>query len=58
MNRTNPSLPTLQRKWHRIFRRRRERHDPLLVMNMSIFDFDGGWNRIFNPFKAHDNGSV
>jgi len=58
MNRTNPSLPTLQRKWQRIFRRRRERHDPMLVMNMSIFNFDGGWNRVFNPLKAHDNGSV
>jgi hypothetical protein len=53
MNRTNRSLRTLQQEWQRIFRRRRERHDPMLVMNMSIFNFDGGWNRVFNPFKAH-----
>jgi len=30
--------------------------DPLLVFNMSIFNFDDGWNRIFSQFKIHENG--
>lgn len=38
--------------------RRRKRHDPMLVLNMSIFNTDGGgWQRIFNPLKAHENGA-
>ncbi len=40
-----------------IFRRRRRMHDPMLVLNMSIFNFDNGWDRIFNPLKAHENGT-
>jgi hypothetical protein len=38
-----------------MFRRRRMR-DPMLVFNMSIFNFDDGWSRIFNPVKTHQNG--
>lgn len=34
---------------------RRRRHDPMLVLNMSIFNFDTGWNRILNPIKTHEN---
>ena len=40
-----------------IFRRHRRMHDPMLVLNMSIFNFDNGWDRIFNPLKAHENGT-
>jgi hypothetical protein len=29
----------------------------LLVFNMAIFNFDDGWNRIFNQFKIHENGT-
>jgi hypothetical protein len=29
----------------------------MLVFNMSIFNFGGGWERIFNPLKAHENGA-
>jgi hypothetical protein len=39
-------------KW---FRRHRLWHDPLLVLNMSTFDFDSGWNRIFNPIPQREN---
>jgi hypothetical protein len=39
------------------FRRQRRMHDPLLVFNMSIFNFTDGWNRTFNPLKAHENGT-
>jgi len=43
-------------RWRETFRRRRV-HDPMLVLNMSIFNFDNGWDRIFNPLKAHENGA-
>jgi hypothetical protein len=36
---------TKPRKW---FHRHRRWHDPLLVLNMSTFNFDSGWNLIFN----------
>ena len=36
------------------FRRRREMHDPMLVFNMSIFNFGDGWDRIFNPFNTQN----
>jgi hypothetical protein len=39
-------------------RRRRKRHDPMLVLNMSIFNTaGGGWQRILTPFKTHENGA-
>lgn len=44
-------------KWRAIFRSRQRMHDPILVFNISIFNIDDGWNRIFNPLKAHENGS-
>lgn len=40
----------------RISRPQRRRHDPMLVLNMSLFNFADGWNQIFNPIKAHENG--
>jgi hypothetical protein len=30
-------------------------HDPMLVFNMSIFNFGGGWERILNPLKIREN---
>jgi hypothetical protein len=44
-------------EWREMFRRRRRMRDPLLVFNMSIFNFDDGWNRIFSQFKIHENGA-
>jgi hypothetical protein len=32
-------------------------HDPMLVLNMSVFNFTNGWSRTFNPLKAHENGA-
>jgi hypothetical protein len=29
------------------FRRRAERHDPMLVLNMASFNFTDGWRRTF-----------
>jgi hypothetical protein len=43
-------------KWRKIFRRRRM-NDPLLVFNMSIFNADDGWSRIFSPLKIRENGA-
>jgi len=42
------------RRWREIFQRRQEMHDPMLVFNMSIFNFGEGWDRIFNPFKTQN----
>jgi len=43
------------RKPREIFRRNRRMHDPMLVLNMSIFNFDGGWNRTFNLTQNSHN---
>ena len=45
------------RKQREIFRRRRRTHDPMLALNMSIFNFADGWNRTFNQLKIHENGT-
>jgi len=44
-------------RWRELFRRRRRMHDPMLVFNMSIFNFANGWDRTFNQFKVHENGT-
>jgi len=41
-----------RRSW---FQRRRRRHDPMLVLNMSIFNQGSDWNRIFNPIPQREN---
>ncbi len=33
---------------------RRRRHDPMLVLSMSIFNFEHGWSRVLNPLKTHE----
>jgi hypothetical protein len=38
-----------------LFRRRHPMHDPMLVLNMSIFNFEDGWSRIFNPIYKSRN---
>jgi hypothetical protein len=48
---------TLACKWREMFRRRRRMHDPMLVLNMSMFNFADGWNRTFNQLKIHENGA-
>jgi hypothetical protein len=32
----------------RIFRRPLRRHDPMLVLNMSFFNYTDGWSRVFS----------
>src|SRR5438132_13585085 len=41
----------------RQFFRRRQSHDPMLVLNMFAFNFATGWARTFNPIKSHENGA-
>jgi len=31
-----------------ILRKTRRRHDPMLVLNMTLFNFTDGWNRAFS----------
>ncbi len=35
----------------KIFRRTVRRHDPMLVLNMSIFNFTDGWSRTFSKHE-------
>jgi len=49
------ALRSLTRKVREMFRRRRQMHDPMLVLNMSIFNFAGGWNRTFNEIGIREN---
>ena len=54
MNTTNLKQTSVAkpRKW---FQRRRRWHDPMLAFNMSIFNSDGDWNRVFNPIPHREN---
>jgi len=36
---------SVARKWREMFQRPRRRHDPMLVLNMSVFNFTDGLNR-------------
>lgn len=40
-------------QWRELFQRRRQRHDPMLVLNMTDFNFADSWDRVFNPLRAH-----
>jgi hypothetical protein len=39
------------RTLRKIFRGRPRRHDPMLVFNMSIFNFTDGWSRTFSKYE-------
>jgi len=40
------------RKW---FRARRRQHDPMLVLNMSLFNSGSSWNQIFSLVPQREN---
>jgi hypothetical protein len=46
--------PSGDLRWRNTFQRRKRMHDPMLVLNMSIFNSTDGWNRISNPLKVHE----
>jgi len=45
---TKQSQINRKRAMWRIFRRSSRRHDPMLVLNMTLFNFTDGWNRAFS----------
>jgi hypothetical protein len=55
--RKGTSQPGPADKWRGKFQRRRRMRDPMLVFNMSMFNFGDGWNHIFNRLKVHENGT-
>jgi hypothetical protein len=57
MNNRNAARRTVEQRLRDVFRRRPRRHDPLLVLSMSIFNFEDGWSRILNPIRLRENGS-
>ena len=54
---TKTSRRNLAHKRRETFSRHGRMHDPMLVLNMSIFNFADGWNRTFNQLKIHENGA-
>jgi hypothetical protein len=40
-----------RRALREIFQPRARRHDPMLVLNMSIFNFTDGWSRTFSKYE-------
>jgi hypothetical protein len=53
MNRmkTNQRENNFRRTLRKIFRRSVRRHDPMLVLNMSIFNFTDGWRRTLSKYE-------
>jgi len=51
MNNNKVKQSKLTDRLRSYFQRRRPHHDRLLALNMSIFNFEGGWSRIFNPIN-------
>ena len=49
---TAQTKQTKSQKW---LRARRRWHDPMLALNMSIFNSGSGWNRIVSPVLQREN---
>jgi hypothetical protein len=43
------------RSWRGRFQPRQQSHDPFLVLNMSIFNFAGGWDRLLKRPGVYTN---
>jgi hypothetical protein len=43
------------RKRRKFLQPRRRPHDPLLVFNMSLFNFEPAGNRVVSPLKQREN---
>jgi hypothetical protein len=41
----------LSSRLRKVFRRRAHRHDPMLVLNISNFNFTDGWRRTFSKYE-------
>ena len=49
--RTKPPENNFKQALLKLFQRGLRRHDPMLVLNMSIFNFSDGWNRTFSKYE-------
>ena len=52
---TKQSKRTVRLQPRSLFRRPRRSHDPMLVLNMTVFNSESGWNRILNRLPSHEN---
>jgi len=52
MKNPNETKVTRSGRW---FRRLRRQHDPMLVLNMSIFNSERSRNQIFSPLPHREN---
>jgi hypothetical protein len=43
-----------RRSWWNFLPPRQRQHDPMLVLNMSAFNFESGWNRVFSPIRREN----
>jgi hypothetical protein len=41
--------------WRQFLQPRRRAHDPMLVLNMSVINFEPASTRAFNPLKQREN---
>ena len=55
--RDNPTQSNMnnRRNWGKFLQPRQRRHDAMLVLSMLVFNFEPGWNRVFNPFNHREN---
>jgi hypothetical protein len=44
-----------ERQRMKLFRHHRRMHNPMLVLNMSIFNSGHSWERLFSPLKVREN---
>ena len=51
----NERKAPVRRQPRNMLRRPRRSHDPMLVLNMTIFNSENGWNRILNRLPSHEN---
>ena len=51
----NQSKLTQPRRWWIFGQRRRPQHDPMLALNMSLFNFESPSRRMFNPLREREN---
>jgi hypothetical protein len=57
MNSTNPTerKTSNRRNWLKFLQPRSRAHDPMLVFNMLLFNFEPASTRVFNPLKQREN---
>lgn len=54
---SHSAAASFREKLRAAFAPRPRRHDPMLVLSMSLFNFEAGWSRVLNPLKTHENAA-